>query len=572
MALRNLLTALLLCRIAWAGYTEQLTLRPLPRNTLLTSFRFDIDSQNEPANNSSYYDEYKIFPRSLGQILQHTNARELHLRFSQGWWDAENWGALPDGGEFAGGIGVEVWAVMQGETRSEAFGHWKRLVNALSGLFCASLNFLDESQTSFPVRTFDATANGTGLHLLHGSLPREPVCTENLTPFLKMLPCQGKAGISSLLDSHKIFDSQWQSMSIDVRTKPDGTRSMTQTINAVIDVNRALARRIDPVPRPVPTESLRCDTSKPYDLRYVCMPLTDAVSVSWNLTDIFGRPLRGECPVASNADHVLVDVSDNWRVSPGNANVMTLPKNEAVDVVLETDDSTKHSPLRPVPISAERSFTGYGQERGGLRTEFSNPSQTESVSFVYFETLPWYMRLYLHTLEVEVQAAPAGQNYAKDDFIRAVSYRPAADRARPSQLELQVTLPPATSISLSYDFDKSLLYIEEYPPDANHGFEIAPAILTVLSTDRRPSYVSRTAPLLLSLPTPDFSMPYNVVILSCTVMALAFGTVFNMLTKRILPEKEVEALSRELPISKIIAAVRTFFRGPDETVARPSSS
>lgn len=44
--------------------------------------------------------------------------------------------------------------------------------------------------------------------------------------------------------------------------------------------------------------------------------------------------------------------------------------------------------------------------------------------------------------------------------------------------------------------------------------------------------VLRTPSLLLSLPTPDFSMPYNVIILSSTVIALAFGSVFNLLVRR----------------------------------------
>ena len=42
----------------------------------------------------------------------------------------------------------------------------------------------------------------------------------------------------------------------------------------------------------------------------------------------------------------------------------------------------------------------------------------------------------------------------------------------------------------------------------------------------------RTTSLLLSLPTPDFSMPYNVIILSSTVIALAFGSIFNILVRR----------------------------------------
>lgn len=82
------------------------------------------------------------------------------------------------------------------------------------------------------------------LHLLHGSLPREVVCTENLTPFLKLLPCKGKAGISSLLDGHKLFDSSWQSMAIDVRPvcPPGGLEciiEMEQTVDMVLDIERS---------------------------------------------------------------------------------------------------------------------------------------------------------------------------------------------------------------------------------------------------------------------------------------------------------------------------------------------
>lgn len=42
----------------------------------------------------------------------------------------------------------------------------------------------------------------------------------------------------------------------------------------------------------------------------------------------------------------------------------------------------------------------------------------------------------------------------------------------------------------------------------------------------------RTEIILVSLPTPDFSMPYNVICLACTVVALAFGPLHNITTKR----------------------------------------
>ena len=54
--------------------------------------------------------------------------------------------------------------------------------------------------------------------------------------------------------------------------------------------------------------------------------------------------------------------------------------------------------------------------------------------------------------------------------------------------------------------------------------------------------VLRTTSLLLNLPTPDFSMPYNVIILSSTVIALAFGSVFNLLVRRFVALKPGEVV------------------------------
>lgn len=44
----------------------------------------------------------------------------------------------------------------------------------------------------------------------------------------------------------------------------------------------------------------------------------------------------------------------------------------------------------------------------------------------------------------------------------------------------------------------------------------------------------RTESILISLPTPDFSMPYNVICLACTAVALAFGPLHNITTKRLV--------------------------------------
>ena len=133
---------------------------------------------------------------------------------------------------------------------SRANARWLTLSNSLSGLFCASLNFIDSTKTVRPKATFEPEGNlpnvpSANLHLLHGALPHEVVCTENLTPFLKLLPCKAKAGISSLLDGHKLFDASWQTMAIDVRPlcPDDGTEcqlEIEQTVDMVLDIERSM--------------------------------------------------------------------------------------------------------------------------------------------------------------------------------------------------------------------------------------------------------------------------------------------------------------------------------------------
>jgi phosphatidylinositol glycan class T len=98
-----------------SDYTEQLLLRPLPHNALLASFNFKSNS----SSSSFDHQNFRYFPRSLGQILQHTHTKELHLRFSLGRWDDEGWGERPWNGAREGGTGVELWAWVEAEGDEE---------------------------------------------------------------------------------------------------------------------------------------------------------------------------------------------------------------------------------------------------------------------------------------------------------------------------------------------------------------------------------------------------------------------------------------------------------------------
>ena len=562
-----LLVHLITLTVAASDYFERLTLKPLPQGALLASFEF---RSNESV--SAYEQQkFRFFPRSLGDILQHATTQELHLRFSTGRWDTENWGARPWDGIKEGGTGVELWAWIEGSDDEDAFHDWTTLVQSLSGLFCASLNFIDSTKTTRPVISFSPQGDHedmNDLYLLHGMLPGEVVCTENLTPFLKLLPCKGKAGISSLLDGHKVFDATWQTMSIDVRPKcfPRGRNckmEISQTIDMVLDIERSKRPKNDPIPRPIPSEQLACDETKAYHSADTCYPLDKIEEPEWLLSDVFGRPMAGSCVLgeseSTNTQPICLEVPHERQVAitdsgsefktpswEPESRCYQVKPNEPFDMRLAQQKMSHPHDLDEELISAERTITGHGASHGGIQATITNLHPLLPLSVAYFESLPWFMRPYMHTLEASILHSTDDHNTNKSaPIIQKMFYKPSIDRHRGTQFELLLTLPPATTITLSYSFEKAILRYTEYPPDANRGFNVGPAVLRVLdqpSLDgdgktNRDIYV-RTTSLLLVLPTPDFSMPYNVIILTSTVMALAFGSIFNLVTRRIVAREE----------------------------------
>jgi phosphatidylinositol glycan class T len=113
------LNAFVTCVAASTAYREQLLLRPLPQGTLLASFNF-LSNETQTAFEQQ---NFRYFPRSFGQILQHAHTKELHLRFSVGRWDADSWGQRPSDGAREGGTGVELWAWVEANNEEE-YGAW----------------------------------------------------------------------------------------------------------------------------------------------------------------------------------------------------------------------------------------------------------------------------------------------------------------------------------------------------------------------------------------------------------------------------------------------------------------
>ncbi|XP_076676774.1 phosphatidylinositol glycan anchor biosynthesis class T isoform X1 [Andrena cerasifolii] len=515
-------------------FDEELMLKSLPSNHVYAYFQFT--TVWETAKEAKALQHSHLFPRGLGEIISRHGVDELHLTLTKGLWNYQKWGyPYHDAGP---GAEISTWFHRDVANVDD---EWKGLTNALAGLFCASLNFVNPSNSMSPEFTFrpmgvvEHSVNSS--HLRYSSLPREIVCTENLTPFKKLLPCNSKKGLATLLNSAYIHNTNYHSIGVHFR----------------VICSNALCTRT--------SLELRQTVSLIYDT------MAD-VSQDWSIRKFFGMGIKGACPLATMSN-VYIDVSNNNTnqiyelAPPPSAKIISLRggQQNRIAVYDIRSHSTKgmfnigviHKSGQKASLSypsilfANRYIIGYGQERGSLVTKLYN-NYWQALDIVLLENIPWYLPVYLHSVTITCGG--------KKIVPLAQRYLPGKERKSPYYLEMVLRLPPQSVTKFSIEMDYSFLKWQEYPPDANHGFYMGSAVITALLPIAR-NYTAlpldgstitssfnasrdgylvqlRTESLLISLPTPDFSMPYNVICLACTAVALAFGPLHNISTKRLV--------------------------------------
>ena len=570
---------------------------------------------------------------------------------------------------------------------------WGNLSHALSGLMCASLNFLARPEATAPqaLELAAAAANSEGggggdshgsgggalpraarLRRLYASLPKEAVCTENLTPALKLLPCRDQAGAAALLLSRPaVFGADYHSLRLRVaaprqRARGGAPRALELSLSVSLVLRPpaggggASPGAWRPAPRP-----------RSYS--------------GWRLSELFGAELKGTCPVAaasrllvqlppqlaagggSGADALLrgppssgggaaraaewatpaftltpapdgvvvgnssgggggggggsgdafyvydlkameaearrsgrqqqqqqqqqeegeaerrgqeaaddeaeadgrlpaLDVSQSWAPEAAKGAAVAAAARPSIRVARYTTGQGFMRGAMTLRLSAADEAAGLGGAYGSSTDSSSSGSSSSSggsVTVCVFQVVPWYVRLWLHTLRLTVDGAPADLDGAL--LLRHVA--PAADRARPLALELCLALPArAREAALEAQFSKAFLHVFEWPPDAHRGFDVPAAVVTYAEARggggggggwrwtggssssggggndspllaasvaaARPLRALYSAALLVPLAPPDFSMPYNVVCLTSTVLAVYIGAALNALLKR----------------------------------------
>ncbi len=462
--------------------------------------------------------DFGTFPRPIVEVVARHRVSHLALSLARGRWDHAEWGQPLVG---ASSVGVQVEALLPTHTsHGRQMKAWGALRSDLGGIFCASINLINEQDTAVPhatrgpslqrIRDWRRERGGGGggelgaaVTLMRGSRPGEAVCGENLTPWAKLLPCASNAGLASLLNPLAIFDSRFHAFDVRIDAAClDGEAcrrqriTLVQQLVVVFDVGR------------------------------------HSRTLGWTLGGLFGRLVAEACPVAASsavslgateggAARAMTIGEGVTLVVPGKA-VWRLEELLHRDLGVEAFGREETS-LAASNIVVDRILTGVGNEGGGVQVRWRNVHASRTITVSHLEVVPYYMRVFASTLAI--MCASTRRPHAAD-----VVLSPAVSRGLPSQIEVTVAVGPASTVVMDFEFERDLLRYTDFPFDPNRGFDLAGAHVTYLDGEAVGTVV--TPKLLLTMPTPDFTMPYNVITITSTLIVLFYGTFFNLTYRR----------------------------------------
>ena len=280
------------------------------------------------------------------------------------------------------------------------------------------------------------------------------------------------------------------------------------------------------------------------------------------------------CPLAkrsrlaveiSRGAKASVTATSPVRVEPAGKTVTRSIGDEAVEyAVYDVQDQLKDGAFDPTlflqgdvhhavaRLTATRFITSTGREWDSIVTELYN-DDNGTMEVTVIQTIPWFLNVYTHTLSMHAdcwssQGADScgDETVAQPETIKS-KFLPSVARVSPHLWELTLRLPPKTHTTLKFDFERGYLRYSEYPADPYRGFEVpAGIVFGCLIAPHANSEAQNWADVIdeggagkrndfaktvriyteainVQMPSPDFSMPYNVISISSTILAISFG-------------------------------------------------
>ena len=421
------------------------------------------------------------------------------------------------------------------------------LVQGLSGVLCAPVS------TAFQLAALAVPAVGwfgeqaVAGQQVYAALPQHSLCKESLAAWLRQTPCRGAAGLAALLDAGQLATTPFASLGLELRASgSSGEQQPADSCEPLLQLKQ--------------TATL---------VRSVDGSRTGLQQLGWPVAP---------CPAARSSRALLQMQTGSEACSRVGTSLGPLQDCNTAQRAWQQGrlDMQPGSWAQPARLQVARHVVHQGSRAGELflsarvEPQHSLPgrereAEQERSLLHVLQLVPRQLPVVEGSLRLVVDGRPTPQDSSLVAWVSLPLHHQREPYSRPAALELLLQLPPGQphEVAVSLSFKKGFLGVFDQPPDASRGVDIPAAVVTLVppacgAASSLPASVASqqaqqavewsllrrlmqatncsleqrySSSAVVQLLIPDASMPFNVICLTSTLLAVYFGTTVNTLLK-----------------------------------------
>ncbi|KRX01959.1 hypothetical protein PPERSA_07604 [Pseudocohnilembus persalinus] len=323
--------------------------------------------------------------------------------------------------------------------------------------------------------------------------PTDFICVNNIEQLRIYLPCGGKKGLMSIIDQTNLFASDYISIVSDFYYD-----RINDQIKATIVINAI-----------VPLQNYREFLADEKQIKLNC-PVFQSSFIS---IDSYGILETGKISV-KDFDYNVEKLFDMIDTKQNKQNIQKY-KNKLAD-------------LKSNQILKSNRYMGdrWTDFQGFLVHELVNNDQKRTIQIISSEFLIWQCQPVLHQIQI-----------IRDDLYedKQINYTLTVEENQSYLFQFYIDIKPQEKVRIIIPMNKLMKSFENYPHDPQRGHDIiSGSIVYSFKNDINDQKVKHQSSqnLLIRLPEPDFSMPFNIITYVCVLLGYVFLSIFQNSTKR----------------------------------------
>lgn len=242
-------------------------------------------------------------------------------------------------------------------------------------------------------------------------------------------------------------------------------------------------------------------------------------------------------PLDENFTSVILPLDRDVNLNVGDGKITQVDHIKVFQPLHEKiSENLSHQDLT---IKRWQSSNGRGQLGGKINLEITRNCvvKSEPINLKITELYPWCITPFYSTFTEQTKVKASN-----------IFWQPGVINEKPNHINYQISIKCGQTYSNSLDYEAKILGWTKYPADAERGIFINPSIIEI---NQNPDQTLFASGLIIDVPKPDFSMPFNALCLACTAVAILFGNLHMILTKPV----DVASEKNEKFISKVFKKI-----------------